>query len=95
MDDWYLDDTKSVRQAITDCESYWTHRKKYHKIILTTDTDLIKDGVQVIDDDFDADPYLVLDGNVNPGPRKDLIILLHLLITMDKLGQILRSRLQN
>ena len=52
MDDWYLDDTNSVRQAITECESYWTHRKKYQKIILTTDQDLIKDGVQAIDDDF-------------------------------------------
>ncbi len=52
MDDWYLDDTNSVRQAITECESYWTHRKKYQKIILTTDQDLIKDGVQAIDDEF-------------------------------------------
>jgi hypothetical protein len=52
MDDWYLDDTNSVRQAITECESYWTHRKKYQKIILTTDQDLIKDGVQAIDDNF-------------------------------------------
>jgi uncharacterized protein YneR len=52
MDDWYLDDTNSVRQSITECESYWTHRKKYQKIILTTDQDLIKDGVQAIDDDF-------------------------------------------
>jgi hypothetical protein len=52
MDDWYLDDTNSVRQAITECESYWTHRKKYQKIILTTDQDLIADGVQAIDDEF-------------------------------------------
>ena len=52
MDDWYLDDTNSVRQAITECESYWTHRKKYQKIILTTDQDLIKDGVQPIDNEF-------------------------------------------
>jgi hypothetical protein len=52
MDDWYLDDTNSVRQAITECESYWTHRKKYQKIILTTDPDLIAEGVQAIDDDF-------------------------------------------
>ena len=52
MDDWYLDDTNSVRQAITECESYWTHRKKYQKIILTTDVDLIKDGIQPIDDEF-------------------------------------------
>jgi hypothetical protein len=52
MDDWYLDDTNSVRQAITECESYWTHRKKYQKIILTTDPKLIEDGVQAIDDDF-------------------------------------------
>ncbi len=50
MDDWYLDDTNSVRQAITECESYWTHRKKYQKIILTTDQSL--DGVQPIDDEF-------------------------------------------
>jgi hypothetical protein len=52
MDDWYLDDTNSVRQAITECESYWTHRKKYQKIILTTDEDLIKDGIQPIDEEF-------------------------------------------
>ena len=53
MDDWYLDDTNSVRQAITECESYWTHRKKYQKIILTDNKDLIKDGVvQAIDDAF-------------------------------------------
>ena len=51
-DNWYLDDTNSVRQAITECESYWTHRKKYQKIILTTDQDLIKDGVRAIDDTF-------------------------------------------
>jgi hypothetical protein len=50
MDDWYLDDTNSVRQAITECESYWTHRKDYQKIILTTDASL--DGVQAIDDEF-------------------------------------------
>jgi hypothetical protein len=52
MDDWYLDDTNSVRQAITECESYWTHRKDYQKITLTTDQDLIADGVQAIDDEF-------------------------------------------
>jgi hypothetical protein len=52
MDDWYLDDTNSVRQAITECESYWTHRKKYQKIILTTDPELIANGVQAIDDEF-------------------------------------------
>jgi hypothetical protein len=49
-DNWYLDDTNSVRQAITECESYWTHRKKYQKIILTTDASL--DDVQAIDDEF-------------------------------------------
>jgi len=52
MDDWYLDDTNSVRQAITECESYWTHRKKYQKIILTTDPQLIADGIQPIDNEF-------------------------------------------
>jgi hypothetical protein len=52
MDDWYLDDTNSVRQAITECESYWTHRKDYQKITLTTDIDLIAEGVQPIDNEF-------------------------------------------
>jgi hypothetical protein len=52
MDDWYLDDTNSVRQAITECESYWTHRKKYQKIILTDNPDLIAEGVQSIDNEF-------------------------------------------
>ena len=33
MDDYYLDDTNSVRVAITEAESYWTHRKKYKKVI--------------------------------------------------------------
>jgi hypothetical protein len=52
MDDWYLDDTNSVRQAITECESYWTHRKDYQKIILTDNPDLIAEGVQPIDNEF-------------------------------------------
>jgi hypothetical protein len=33
IDDYYLDDTNSVRCAITEAESYWTHRKHYKKII--------------------------------------------------------------
>jgi hypothetical protein len=34
-------------------KEYWKLKKyKYKKIILTTDQDLIKDGVQAIDDDF-------------------------------------------
>lgn len=36
MDDWYLDDTNTARQAITECESYWTHRKNYKKITHST-----------------------------------------------------------
>lgn len=33
MDDYYLDDTNGVRVAITEAESYWTHRKNYKKVI--------------------------------------------------------------
>jgi hypothetical protein len=48
---YYLDGNL-VRKGVIDDKEYWKVRKDYKKIILTTDQDLIKDGVQVIDDDF-------------------------------------------
>jgi hypothetical protein len=48
---YYLDGNL-VRKGVIDDKEYWKVRKDYKKIILTTDQDLIKDGVQAIDDDF-------------------------------------------
>jgi len=48
---YYLDGNL-VRKGVVDDKEYWEVRKDYKKIILTTDQDLIKDGVQAIDDDF-------------------------------------------
>jgi len=46
--DWFLTDDKRVEK----CAPYWRAREWHKKIILTTDQDLIKDGVQAIDDEF-------------------------------------------
>lgn len=46
--DWFLTDDKRVEKDATD----WRAREWHRKIILTTDPDLIKDGIQAIDDDF-------------------------------------------
>ena len=48
---YYLDDNL-VRKGVVDDKDYWEVRKDYKKIILTTDQDLIKDGVQAIDNEF-------------------------------------------
>jgi hypothetical protein len=49
--DWYFDlDTKYVKIKQSWEDSHLDFNGK--KIILTTDQDLIKDGVQVIDDEF-------------------------------------------
>jgi len=48
MDDWYLTDDKRVEKCAPD----WRAREWHKKIILTTDQDLIKGGVQAIDDTF-------------------------------------------
>jgi hypothetical protein len=48
---YYLDGNL-VRKGVIDDKDYWEVRKDYKKIILTTDQDLIKDGVQAIPDDF-------------------------------------------
>ena len=47
--DWYL--SKGRTYAAKD-NIEWCHKWKYKKIILTTDQDLIKDGVQSINDEF-------------------------------------------
>lgn len=36
MDDWYLDDTNTIRYAITEAASYWAHRKHYKKVTHST-----------------------------------------------------------
>ena len=46
--DWFLTDDKRVEKDATD----WRAREWHRKIILTTDQDLINDGVQSIDDEF-------------------------------------------
>lgn len=48
---YYLDGDL-VRKGVVDDADYWKVRKDYKKIILTTDQDLIKDGVQPIPDEF-------------------------------------------
>ena len=49
---WYLDNNNHITKTITDQKSYWEHRQNYQKIILTTDTRLIADNIQAIDDEF-------------------------------------------
>jgi hypothetical protein len=46
--DWFLTDDKRVEKCAPD----WRAREWHKKIIITTDQDLIKDGVQKIDDEF-------------------------------------------
>lgn len=48
---YYLDGNL-VRKGVVDDKDYWKVRKDYKKIILTTDYQLIKDGVQAIDNEF-------------------------------------------
>ena len=48
---YYLDGSL-VRKGVVDDKDYWEVRKDYKKIILTTDQELIKDGVQSIDEEF-------------------------------------------
>lgn len=48
---YYLDGNL-VRKGVVDDKDYWEVRKDYKKIILTTDQDLIRDGIQSINDEF-------------------------------------------
>ena len=36
IDDFYIDDSNTVRCVITEVESYWTHRKHYKKVTHST-----------------------------------------------------------
>lgn len=38
--DWYIDDTNTIRKSITSDKIYWSVRKDYRKIIATTDKSL-------------------------------------------------------
>lgn len=49
--DWHLDCIKDY-ETIEKAEKDWCLTKDHKKIILTTDQDLIADGVQAIDDEF-------------------------------------------
>ena len=48
--DWYIADNKVYRASVDHMPELYTYSCK--KIILTTDDQLIKDGVQAIDDEF-------------------------------------------
>jgi len=48
---YYLDGNL-VRKGVVDDKEYWEARKGYKKIILTTDPQLIADGIQDIDEEF-------------------------------------------
>jgi hypothetical protein len=48
---YYLDGNL-VRKGVVDDKEYWEVRKGYKKIILTTDPQLIADGIQAIDEEF-------------------------------------------
>jgi hypothetical protein len=39
--DWYIDDTNTIRKAVTADKDYWDRRPNYFKIIATTDTSLV------------------------------------------------------
>lgn len=40
IDDWYIDDTNTIRQSITDDIDYWSRRKDYWKIVATNNKSL-------------------------------------------------------
>ena len=48
--DWMIRDNENPIKVTEDF--FWDFGVRYYKIILTTDQDLIKDGVQAIDDEF-------------------------------------------
>jgi hypothetical protein len=48
---YYLDGNL-VRKGVVDDKEYWEARKGYKKIILTTDPQLIADGIQAIGEEF-------------------------------------------
>jgi len=48
LDEYYIDDTNAIRQTITECETYWTTRKSYKKLIATNNSSI--DIPKVIDE---------------------------------------------
>jgi hypothetical protein len=42
LDEFYIDDTNAIRTATTECETYWTTRKSYKKVIATNNPSSIK-----------------------------------------------------
>jgi hypothetical protein len=48
IDEYYIDDTNAIRQAITECETYWTTRKSYKKLIATNNPSI--DIPQIVDE---------------------------------------------
>ena len=54
--DWYIDDSNMIRKAFISDKEYWSTRWAINsyckKVILTTDQDLTKDGIQKIDNEF-------------------------------------------
>lgn len=50
--DWFYNTFNDNQAKIQKRKGYWKTCFNQHKIILTTDQDLIKDGVQTIDDEF-------------------------------------------
>ena len=66
--DWYIDDTNTVRKAITSNITYWESRKDYKKIIATTDTSLL-----VSRDNSHKNSIWKLDGALLPQPSQQFI----------------------
>jgi hypothetical protein len=57
--DWYIDDTNTVRQSLTNDKAYWEVRQDYVKIIATTNPKLtIKEYTGVIDESNGVKEYL-------------------------------------
>ena len=48
-DDWYIDDTDAVRQAVTSDADYWSRRKGYKKIVAATDKSLLLPAISFKD----------------------------------------------
>ena len=48
---WYLDNSNYVTKTISQQKSAWEHKQNWKKIILTTDQDLIDDGIEQISED--------------------------------------------
>ena len=50
MNDWYIDDTNTIRESFTDDENYWSARKDYKKILCQLKSDSPIEGVQIAEE---------------------------------------------